>query len=822
VAAGLDMVMLDDLWNTTRDSITPSAAMNQSIRSLAEFSKALADRGLLFGLWFSLTGGGHGQGRDLGDPAMRTFKRGQIETLITQFRMTHQMIDLTEYWQTDTTTAWSHPSDSAYRKAVMAKRMMNELVTAHPQLLPKMTSELDIFPTQGDRNNGLIHVCNNGWNTANGGVTGENLSLRTALTGFGHLPMESAYMNIGRVTGKMEDYYSYLAVRAVKFGQDPGNTTQWPQAGITLLATFNRWRKSPRVRALTEQLFRPVYLGTGWDSTNWNSATGPYVWMYTDVDRTRALVIATGSGGTATGVQANLRWLSDTTTYMISDISLADNGSHSYAYRGTFLGSTLKANRFPIDLRLNPSRGKAFWIERAVGTGLQVQYADEFVTSWTATATATQLTVQVTGQANATATLIVVNPAANRGLVRTVPLNGQGTGTLTVLATALVPPQPVSTTFGDPVLSLANEVTRTVVPATVATTEVSDANASNGGWIRADFTATGQRIEYAVDVPENGLYKVDVRFSENTDRGRSQPYLDGQPLGSELNHYYPGQVYQGVEFRERTLGIRALTAGRHTLAFESTGTQGTSLAVGVDSIVLTPTLARDRAVVELESVWAASSKSCDPVADPAASPARNGTRMDLAATDVGDWMESRVTVPAAGRYRIATMVHRHVARGQFQLRVDGQPLGEVVDLHLPTSEGDYQYTEVDHGTVSFDSRGEKTLRYTVVGRNDDSTSFGLVIDYVALTSIPSMTITAPPTISVGQQVQLQAAGTDLGSYADPRLLLWSVDDADSGAAAFIDDAGRITGREPGTAVVRVRSQVDPAVTTRQNITVQQA
>jgi hypothetical protein len=505
---------------------------------------------------------------------------------------------------------------------------------------------------------------------------------------------------------------------------------------------------------------------------------------------------------------------------MISDITLADNGGHSYAYRGTFLGSTLRTGQFPIDLRLNPSRGKAFWIERAVGTGLQVQYADEFVTSWTATATATQLTVQVTGQANTTATLVVANPGANRGLVRTVALGAQGTGTLTVLASALVPPQPVSTTFAEPVPLRAADLSRTVVPATVATTEITDKDASDGTCIRADFTATGQRIEYAVDVPAPGTYEIMVRFNENADRGRSQPYLDGQPLGPELDHYYPGQVYLGVEFRKRRLGIQALTAGRHTLAFESTGTQGTSLAVGVDNIVLTPTLAWDRAVVELESVWADSSKPCVPVADPAASPARNGTVMDLAATEVGDWMECRLSVPA-GSYRIATMVHRHDARGQFQLHVDGQPLGDVVDLHLPTSEGDYQYAEIDHGTVTFDGAGTTTLRYAVVGRNEDSSSFRLVVDYVAVSPVPSMKIIAPNAIAVGGQAQLQAVGTDLGpSAADLGSLLWSVDDADSGAAAFIDDAGRITGREPGTAVVRVRSQVDPAVTTTRNITVQ--
>jgi hypothetical protein len=60
-------------------------------------------------------------------------------------------------------------------------------------------------------------------------------------------------------------------------------------------------------------------------------------------------------------------------------------------------------------------------------------------------------------------------------------------------------------------------------------------------------------------------------------------------------------------------------------------------------------------------------------------------------------------------------------------------------------------------------------------------------------------------------VQLEAASPDLGVYAAPEYLLWSVDGAAEGAAAYIDNAGRLTGRHKGTAVVRVRSQVDLAV-----------
>ncbi|GAA1593577.1 hypothetical protein GCM10009789_54520 [Kribbella sancticallisti] len=231
--ARFDMVMLDDLWNTTRDSIEPSATMAKAIRGLDEFSRTVTGQGMRLGLWYSLSGGGHMEGRDLADPVQLQEKRAQIETLITKYRMSHQMVDLTEWWQNESVTGYSHPSDNVYRKAVLSRRLLNELVEKYPHYLPKVTSELDIWPSQGDRNTSLMHVAYNGWNTANGGITGEDLSLRTAVTGFGHLPMSSAYMNGGRLTGRMEDYYSYLAVRNVKFGQDPAS----PAPGRTRLST---------------------------------------------------------------------------------------------------------------------------------------------------------------------------------------------------------------------------------------------------------------------------------------------------------------------------------------------------------------------------------------------------------------------------------------------------------------------------------------------------------------------------------------------------------------------------------------------------------
>ncbi|MFI6090876.1 hypothetical protein [Streptomyces sp. NPDC051218] len=361
--AGLDMVMLDDYWNTTRDTIEPSDSMKKAITSLGTLSKTLRDNSLGFGLWFSLSGGGHLQGRDLADPAQLAYKRRQIESLLNDHGVTQHMIDLTEYWQNERTTAYSHAGDNVYRKAVLTRSMLDDLVTENPQYLPKLTSELDIAPTQGDRNNGLLHIAYNGWNTSNGGITGEDLSLRTALTAFGHLPMNSTYMNGGKMTGRMEDYYSYMAVRAVKFGQDPGDEAKWPDAAVKLMGVFNAWRRRPEITALTDGQFLPVHLGQAWGTEEWDSSKGPYVWMWTDDRRRRALLIATGAGTAQTRVDAKVRWLEDRTTYGVTDITIDDDGTQARAAKGEFTGEQLRAEGLPVDLSENTSKGKAFWLE---------------------------------------------------------------------------------------------------------------------------------------------------------------------------------------------------------------------------------------------------------------------------------------------------------------------------------------------------------------------------------------------------------------------------------------------------------------------------
>jgi len=825
-AAGLDMVMLDDYWNTTRDTIEPSDDMKESIHGLEEFGRTLHDKGLLFGLWFSLSGGGHNEGRDLADPANIAFKKSQIETLIEDYYLSHQMVDLTEWWQNDQTTSYSHPSDNVYRKAVLSRQLLNGLVEEHPHFLPKLTSELDIFPSPTDRNDSLMHVMYNGWNTAGCGVTGEALSLITAVTLFGHLPMEATYVNNGTMSGKMEDYYAYMVARNTKFPENPGDDAKWPAAAVSLMGAFNRWRRHPRTVTLTENVWRPVYLGRGWDgSGTWYVSSGPFVWMYTDDARDTALMIATGREGYASTVVATPRWLDHDARYLVADITMDDTGAHTYAFRGVLSGAALGSEGMPVDLRENTSRGKAFWFQKVTGDGLQIVYVDENVDDVEARGTRGSIRISLQGRESTVATVIVADPITGRGAVVTVPLNAQGKGGTVVLAASLHDPAPVRTHFAEPVVYEAETLAMSTTGA--ATFRIVDEGGASGGkWVIAEnVTTDGEALELIVDVETAGTYEIDVRYKENADRGRSRLYIDGTAFGPEVNHRPPDAngTFLGSPFRERRAGILQLSAGSHRFSFRSTGpgAGGSGRSIGVDHIKLTTSVLPSVTSFEAESVYSAASNAAlvSSVGDTAASPATGGAWHKLAATSAGAWVEYTVQVPAAGRYRIATMTKQHRERGQMRLSVGGTDVGEVVDLCL-ASGADYAYTEFVHGHVDVAAAGALTLRYTVTGKNPASTGFTLAIDQISV--LPEPVISAPETVDLAPWQSVVVTPELRGfeaRYGALDQLYWWVVESSRDEVVTVDQNGRIRASASGTATVRVESDYDERVFADIHVTV---
>jgi hypothetical protein len=569
--AGFDMVMLDDLWNVNRDS-------TQAISSLGDMptlANQVESTGMKFGLWFSMSGADHNCGRDLADPVKIAEKKSQVESLINNYHLSHQMVDLTEYWQNPNVTTYSHPSDNVYRKNVLNRNMINELVSQYPLYLPKLTSEVDIYPTQWDRNNGLLHIGNNGWVTANAGF---GQGMKMAANNFGFLPMESLYITPGKMSGKMEDYYSYMTARNVKFTDDPGDITKWPAAGIQLMGQFNKWRKSPRIKAMTEEQYRPVYTGTNSD--------GPYVWMYTDELRSKALVIATAAGGTQTYVTADMRWLDSAKTYLVGDITLDDSGTNTYAFKGKYTGAQLKSPGFNIDLSENTSKGKALWIQQDNGMGLQVTYSDETISSYTSKVELdkSSITVNVTGNPNSSAKVIVTNADNNTGIVKNITIGSNGKGSSVIKATELMHPAPTA----KPIYYEAESLTYT---SSKIVDLVTDVGASGGIWHKLNATVKGDWVQYSVNVPAPGTYQVKVRYKAHEKRGINQLSIDGNAQGAAINQYATPPA-----LKEADLGsVTFASAGNKLFKFTLQGTTSTlssgTFWLSTDSIQLKPVTA---------------------------------------------------------------------------------------------------------------------------------------------------------------------------------------------------------------------------------------
>ena len=565
------MIMWDDLWNTEeystpgtfRDSIVPVPRLTTNMSGLTKFYK---DNGFIFGAWYSMSGGYHNSGNDLADPAVIAAKKGMLETLITNYNLKHQMIDLTEYWLNDAVTGYSHSTDNVYRKNVLTRNALNEMVDKYPDYKVKLTTEVDIYPSQADRSNELLHVINNGWTTTSTEL-GEIQDIQNYANLFGHMPLNSTYFNNGDMkTGSMATFYKYMFARNVKHGSKPH---EWSQTSIDLVGKFNDWRKTERIKALTDTMIRPVYNGRGWDSNvaaDWDQSAGPYVMMHVSDNKEQALLIATDAGKTsASSVEVDLRWLDKTKQYLIEDISLDDNEEFTYRFKGLLTGSQLQ--KFKIDFAENTANGRAYWIEEFQNQDYQLLYADHQVDTYELHVNADQsMVVQGTGKAGTTGKAMIYSRAENK--VMNVELQfGDNGSAVTVIDEFTETPEPFVVNPPSK-LTLVAASLRDAGKVSVSggtfraadgggTTGTSPGGetvkASNNVVIFENIADTNSYIEFKAHIPQAGIYNVQAVSKLTSNRGTGQWYVDGEPVGQPWNQLHTKDEIKFFDLGDMTI-----------------------------------------------------------------------------------------------------------------------------------------------------------------------------------------------------------------------------------------------------------------------------
>lgn len=108
--------------------------------------------------------------------------------------------------------------------------------------------------------------------------------------------------------------------------------------------------------------------------------------------------------------------------------------------------------------------------------------------------------------------------------------------------------------------------------------------------------------------------------------------------------------------------------------------------------------------------------------------ASGGKADSLENNGLNSYIEYTVPAVEAGTYKVRINIRSHSNKGIYQLSIDGRNQGEPQDQY--TSSG--QLFEQDLGEVVFDTSGDKSFRFTVTGKNGESTNYCLMFDYILL------------------------------------------------------------------------------------------
>ncbi len=127
----------------------------------------------------------------------------------------------------------------------------------------------------------------------------------------------------------------------------------------------------------------------------------------------------------------------------------------------------------------------------------------------------------------------------------------------------------------------------------------------------------------------------------------------------------------------------------------------------------------------------------------------DGTALESA--NAGDYVTYTIPSVAAGTYNVRVGIKKNTSRGIFQLQASpANDLASAVNVGSNVDEyGSAAYTEVDLGSWTATTAGDKWFRFNVVGKNGASTgtsyNYAITFDYITLTpdATPAPALLAP-------------------------------------------------------------------------------
>lgn len=228
----------------------------------------------------------------------------------------------------------------------------------------------------------------------------------------------------------------------------------------------------------------------------------------------------------------------------------------------------------------------------------------------------------------------------------------------------------------------------------------------------------GDSVQYTIQAPADGYYRVEAPIKRTPTRGVVQPDIDGVAAGGPIDTYV-----NGYDWITGDLGVHHLTAGAHTVRFTLTAAGGGGdWSFGVDYFDLR-TAYPD--TVEAESRMPVS-PSGDQVLILSESGASGGSYVKTGTNAVGDSVSYTIMVPHTGDFLMSARVKTTTSRGRCQFSKDGTDIGDPVDMYSATA----AFTlKPGIGPIHLDGPGLATITCTVKDKNAASTGYDQALDY---------------------------------------------------------------------------------------------
>jgi Glycosyl hydrolases family 39 len=111
--------------------------------------------------------------------------------------------------------------------------------------------------------------------------------------------------------------------------------------------------------------------------------------------------------------------------------------------------------------------------------------------------------------------------------------------------------------------------------------------------------------------------------------------------------------------------------------------------------------------------------------------ASNGQWAKFNASGVNDYIAFTLNLPSSGTYNVRVGIKIHSARGIAQLAIVGNNQATPQDFYATTE----KFVELDLGNKNFSAGGNKEFRFSLTGKNANSTGYALGFDYIKLTPL---------------------------------------------------------------------------------------